>query len=78
MKNKELLPCPFCGGEAGIDREYIFCDSCHIILRFDDLIYNGEAENLIEAKKIGIKTWNTRTNTITVGNGKNYEVRNDG
>ena len=40
----ELLPCPLCGEEVSIDREYIFCDYCHLICRIDDRIYNGEAE----------------------------------
>ena len=32
MNNNELLPCPFCGGEAKYDNsdgyDYIFCDEC--------------------------------------------------
>lgn len=56
----ELKPCPLCGDAVGIDREYLFCDNCHLILRFDDYVYNGEAINLEEARKIGIEAWNRR------------------
>lgn len=56
----ELKPCPLCGKEVCIDREDIFCDYCHLILRFDDFVYNGEAQNLAEARKIAIETWNRR------------------
>ncbi len=56
----ELKPCPFCGESVGIDREYIFCDNCHLILRFDDRVYNGEAENLKEAREQAIEIWNRR------------------
>lgn len=57
----ELLPCPLCGEPVYLDREEIFCDSCHLILRFDDYVYSGEAENITEAKELGKKAWNTRT-----------------
>ena len=57
----ELLPCPLCGEEVSIDREYIFCDYCHLICRIDDRIYNGEAETYQEARQQAIDCWNTRT-----------------
>lgn len=57
----ELKPCPLCGEEVSIDREYIFCDYCHLICRIDDRIYNGEAETYQEAREQAIKDWNTRT-----------------
>lgn len=56
----ELNSCPLCGKDASIDREDIFCDYCHLTLRFDDLVYSGEAQNLVEARKIAIETWNRR------------------
>lgn len=58
---RKLKPCPLCGEPVCLDKEDIFCDNCHLILRFDDYVYSGEAENLTEAREIGIKAWNTRT-----------------
>lgn len=60
MSKTKLLPCPFCGGEALLDREDIFCDDCHLSMKIDDRVYNGEAENYEEAKKQSIEAWNTR------------------
>ena len=57
----ELKPRPLCGEEVSIDREYIFCDYCHLICRIDDRIYNGEAETYQEARQQAIDCWNTRT-----------------
>lgn len=56
----ELKPCPLCGEVVGIDREYIFCDNCHLICRIDDRLYNGEAETYAEAKQQTIEAWNRR------------------
>ena len=61
----ELFPCPLCGEEVSIDREYIFCDYCHLICRIDDRIYNGEAETYQEARQQAIDCWNTRTPKLT-------------
>lgn len=57
----ELKPCPLCGGAVMLDREYIFCDNCHIVLRFDDYVYSGEAQDMKEATELGIEAWNRRT-----------------
>lgn len=85
MKKEELLPCPFCSGEAEVynyegehdiydpdtlgyvDTEYYTkygcgCSDCGCIV----------AEKMSEEE--AIKAWNTRTNTIPVGNGKDYTV----
>lgn len=59
-KMNELKPCPLCGNEVSLDREDIFCDFCHLVLRFDDYIYCGEAKDLKEAREMGIEAWNTR------------------
>lgn len=58
--NIKLLPCPFCGGEAILDREDIFCDYCHLSMKIDDRLYNREAENYEEARTQAIEDWNTR------------------
>lgn len=56
----ELKPCPFCGGEAMLDREEIFCDYCYVSLKFENMVYNGKAKTLKEAKEMGIELWNRR------------------
>ena len=52
MNNKELLPCPFCGGEAEINGisevHYISCKNCYAETR----VYGSKAE--------AINAWNTR------------------
>lgn len=72
MKNKELLPCPFCGGEAEVAHLsnmpnviYVWCKCC------------GASTKGYAYSKTAIRKWNTRTNTIPVGNGKDYTVVNE-
>lgn len=60
MADIKLKPCPFCGGEAILDREDIFCDNCHLSMRIDDRLYNGEAQNYEEAREQTIEAWNNR------------------
>lgn len=66
MTNKELLPCPFCGGEAKIrtffSGRFVRCDCCYA------------SADVQDTKSKAIAAWNTRTNKIPVGNGENYEV----
>ena len=58
MENKELLPCPFCGGEAEVwitndsAGVFVICESCFI----------RTPPN--EFKEVVVKKWNTRTSTI--------------
>ena len=71
MKNKELLPCPFCGGEAEVldyPEVKAYCVAC-LECGVETLIYSS--------KEKVIKNWNTRTNKIPVGNGKDYTVVNE-
>ena len=66
MKNKELLPCPFCGGQAFLNPHYYdFCVEC---------FFCGAGTSFHHTEEEAIKRWNTRTNTIPVGNGEDYEV----
>lgn len=72
MKNKELLPCPFCGGEAikvcGTFNKKIcgvMCIDCRA------------ATSVYETNEKAINAWNNRVNTIPVGNGKDYTVVNE-
>ena len=60
MSKIELKPCPFCGGLPLKDREDIFCDECHVSMKFSDRIYTGEAENWQEAIEQTIEAWNRR------------------
>ena len=60
MSDKRLLPCPFCGGEAILDREDIFCDNCHLSMTIHTRVQNGEAETYEEARAQAIEQWNTR------------------
>lgn len=66
MTDKKLKPCPFCGGEARIKNFYgnrfVQCEDC----RTTTSVYSK--------KEKAIAVWNTRTNTIPVGNGQDYEV----
>ena len=57
----ELKCCPFCGEEAVLDREDIFCSNCYLSMRIDSRLPNREAETYKEARQQAIETWNTRT-----------------
>ncbi len=59
MKNKELLPCPFCGGEASMVRGTftktigsVICTKC------------GISTQVYVTDEDAIKAWNTRTNDL--------------
>ena len=52
-KQKQLKPCPFCGGRAGIYQDYmgfwhVQCDNCGI----------GTLNN--EIKELAVRSWNRR------------------
>ena len=71
MCDKELLPCPFCGGEAELfdyPEMKAYCVAC-LECGVETLIYSS--------KEKAIKAWNTRINIIPVGNGRDYEVVNE-
>lgn len=82
MKNKELLPCPFCGGEAKLGTKahghnimsvYAVCTHCDA--RGEPFEYDyWQHKRKLEQREKAIAAWNTRTNKIEVGNGENYEV----
>ena len=59
----ELKPCPFCGGEAHLDREEIFCDcgaTMPIPLYVFGLGDRGGFPTFAEAKAEMIEAWNRR------------------
>ena len=58
MADKDLKPCPFCGGNVHFDKAYsyfrdhvIYCDSCDIVFTLDDC--TTTVEEIAEA-------WNRR------------------
>ena len=71
IKNgKDLLPCPFCGGEATLKNKleffghgdcykeyYVMCDSCKSKGGIET-VYNLTED---ERKKMAVRNWNTRT-----------------
>lgn len=62
--NEELKPCPFCGGEARIDREDVFCDcGARILIEpfyYEQPISMPEKDRLKSAKQEAIAAWNRR------------------
>lgn len=68
MKQTELKPCPFCGGEAdcgsfhGVAFFYVQCSCC------------GNGTKMYATAKAAAEKWNTRTNVIPVGSGEDYMV----
>lgn len=81
MSKTELKPCPFCGGEAKVeyipeayfDKFVAHCKSSKCIAFYVGYVDEG----LFSTEEKAIKAWNTRTNTIPVGNGKDYTVVNE-
>lgn len=62
MENSELLPCPFCGGEAQLGKAYpgarnVSCADCGVALPWN--CKNDIAGN--EGELYAIAAWNTRT-----------------
>ena len=86
MTDKKLKPCPFCGGKAKIGTTshghdvmsvYAVCTHCGAegpVFMYDYWQYKKQMEQRGKARA----AWNTRTNTIPVGNGENYEVTHNG
>ena len=71
--SKELLNCPFCGGEAVIrdgfcqNEFYIECCACEFEYghyTYDDFGYTRDYGKY-KSKELAIKAWNTRVDTVT-------------
>lgn len=71
MSETELLPCPFCGGEAEFVRDterkdifgssdyvYVRCKKCHA--QTTKIYYSAEFHKLDEEYALAEKAWNTR------------------
>ena len=60
----ELKPCPFCGGEATLDRHDIFCD-CGVKMEIPMYVMGKESidgfPTYEEARQEMIDAWNRRT-----------------
>ena len=86
MENKELLPCPFCGGKAelatinnlghDIIGVVVRCKNCRS--EGSGFAYGDMSTEENKQTEKAITAWNTRTNTIPVGSGENYEVTHNG
>lgn len=64
MENRELKPCPFCGGEAElITRKQCYADSYTV--RCKNQGCRGRAQKLVRAKHEAIKSWNRRADNGT-------------
>lgn len=59
MSNEELLPCPFCGGEAIVkhidsrDDWWVWCRGCNI--------QRPSVKNIVHTRDEAIASWNRRT-----------------
>ena len=56
----ELKPCPFCGGEANLNRTYdgSYCVQC---------VESGNRTLLAKNKKSAVDKWNARVNETGLG-----------
>lgn len=89
-EEEKLLNCPFCGGEVKIwltgDTELWWLISnkkidnktvCRVFMESDIFPAEELMTTGLKEKDELIKAWNTRTNKIPVGNGKDYTVVNE-
>ena len=62
----ELKPCPFCGGEAILDRHDIFCFDCGVKIEIPMYVSGKESVDGFptyeEARQEMIEAWNRRVN----------------
>lgn len=70
MKETELKPCPFCGGEAvlyhqsskytNFDGDYVYCMKCGCRTRFFEC-YGGTGKKHEDTEKEATNAWNRRS-----------------
>lgn len=66
MEDKEeLLPCPFCGGEAevkkvyGVNKHYVICSNSKVLFE-DHCVLTGVGARVYDSKDAAIAAWNRR------------------
>ena len=79
MKNKDyqkLRECPFCGSTDILVKGYPYKATYHGHKHYFVICHDcgGQTKKFYAYEEKAIKAWNTRTNTIPVGNGEDYEV----
>lgn len=53
MKDHELKPCPFCGGEAHEEGQHVYCSECGVM----PCIFDETKDSLVAHRVL----WNTRS-----------------
>ena len=74
MRDNELKPCPFCGGEAELRIQNHIPKGYDYTPRCKDKSCCGRLTKKYGTKSIAVYMWNRRKNTIPAGNGEDYEV----
>lgn len=71
MTAPDLLPCPFCGGDANLGyrsaysvdsgSDFVGCNDCCCMIEFDEPKWNARTQSIDSSSRAeAIATWNTR------------------